>query len=655
MYSIPQTVFKATIGLLVNKGLKMEAAMPREGDVTDHKFRSFVINKIEQVECEFGEKEDLRRSISHFNEGVVQFFKAFDESQTKTREKHTFQVPYEESTIRTTPISEISISDDEDSIRPISERLVSSDEIPWPTVQRNLRPTLNEPGASIDEAFELLSIESSPSSETTLTTKEAFQVPYGPYVGDSPPVPRKRIWSKELVELAKLDDSERALSRARREFKEAYLQATEAFNNEDLKPSGSVQAMAIRVAATILTKVEYPEDALAPCMLYLEELHSTAAVQFSFAVELLTGLKKAFFHRLPKDFEHRTMISGVCHVNRVIYDLMQIVGKVNHLMTWPCVNTSSLKNLSKRSIDAFEEKVDPLRDSRVTNVLCELGMEHYCVTPWSFGQNGEEEHKLKDPRGVATSSEGCFFIADQGDRKVKVFDRRGKFNFSLNLPPVNDVRDVAIDRNDCLYVLVGLQNSSGNKATGVCVFEKSGRERRFLLRKSFIGWNLTVSDNNKVLVTSSNQTIDVYEPNGKPISSFGEGTLKTDAFGITSANDDRVMVLNKLHSDVQVFTEQGHHVFNFHVDGSYHTHDRYPKIAFHKASEHLVVAGIEKKTLRLDMLIYTKKGEFVRRIQYGKERIDCITGGTVTAEGRFAAVVRKIDSEGQVHSKILVV
>lgn len=686
MSSILPTVFKAAIGLLVNKGTAVEMGKLQERDVTDLKFRSFVVREINQAESEMRE-EDLRASISYFKEGVIHFFEVLDNGQTK--EKDAFEVPYVENT---TPHMLLKYGD---SILPISARSVSSDQTQWSFLQTAPRPTFEEP---IDEPFQLLSIESSPSSEPSPSTGKVFEVRCEE---DSPP--QLLVSTDKLLKPFELknprpismmpetpseetfremdyvkdrssspasidtEESEGAPSSAlldgKKAFKNAYLKATEAFSNEDLNLSGRIQAMTIRVAATILEKLEYPEDALAPCMLYLEELHCMPAVQVSFAREFMIGLKSKvpFPRKRFKETIHSRKLGGisepqivsstVCHVNRIAYDVLQTVRKVNLLMTWPCVNTKRL---------GVEEKVDPLRDSRVTSVLRELGMEYCCVVPWSFGQEGEDKHKLKDPRGIATSSDGEFIIADHGDRDVKVFDRSGKFKYSF-CPMVADdnteldIRDVAIDRNDCLYVLVRQRNSAGVKATVVCVFEKSGREHHFFLRKGFTGRNLTVDVNNKILVTSSSQKVEVYEPqHGQFIRSFGDETLK-NAFAITAANDGRVMVLNKFHSDIQVFNEEGDHVFNFNVDGSYHTHDRCPKIAFQQASEHLVLGGFEKKKLRLDMLIYTKKGEFVRRIQYGEEKIAYITGITVTLEGRFAAVVRQVDSGRQLHSKVLVV
>lgn len=308
-----------------------------------------------------------------------------------------------------------------------------------------------------------------------------------------------------------------------------------------------------------------------------------------------------------------------------MYDIVQTLARANLLMTWPCVNTK------RRRAFGVGEEVDPLRDSRVANVLRELKMEHFCVTPWSFGQMGKEENRLKDPRGIVTSTEGEFIIADRGDHNVKVFDRDGKFEHSFCpfLPMQEsmniEVRDLAIDRNDCLYVLVRVQDSAEALETRVCMLEKSEKRNlsrtSFLLRKGFSGCNLTVSDNKNVLVTDSRETIDVYEPNGQLIRSIAAGKPKPNVFVIAAANNGRVMVLNKHESHIQVFGEQGDLIYSVNVEGSYHTHDHYPRIAFHPPSEHLIVTGFEKKKFHLDMLIYTKIRSLCEESNTAKKRL----------------------------------
>ena len=90
-------------------------------------------------------------------------------------------------------------------------------------------------------------------------------------------------------------------------------------------------------------------------------------------------------------------------------------------------------------------------------------MEHCCITPWLFGQEGEEEHKRKEPRGIASNTRRQFLIADDKDKTVKVFDSNGKFNFRFN-PQTDDaerelhILDVATaGEDDKIFLLVILE------------------------------------------------------------------------------------------------------------------------------------------------------------------------------------------------------
>ena len=69
--------------------------------------------------------------------------------------------------------------------------------------------------------------------------------------------------------------------------------------------------------------------------------------------------------------------------------------------------------------------MDSVRDRRVAQVLSKQGMEHCCVTPWSFGQEGEKKDKLEDPWGIATNSSGQLIVGDSDE--VKMFDPNGHF------------------------------------------------------------------------------------------------------------------------------------------------------------------------------------------------------------------------------------
>ena len=130
-----------------------------------------------------------------------------------------------------------------------------------------------------------------------------------------------------MLKLTGLDASaNRKLSSAKERFKHAREKASEAFNNEALETPDRILAMQYRVMATILETVDNPEDAISPCRVCVEELNSLPAVKNGFAVKLKKGITQAARGLLGKK-NRKKIISSVCHVNRVIYDVMQAVGK----------------------------------------------------------------------------------------------------------------------------------------------------------------------------------------------------------------------------------------------------------------------------------------------------------------------------------------
>ena len=137
--------------------------------------------------------------------------------------------------------------------------------------------------------------------------------------------------------------------------------------------------------------------------------------------------------------------------------------------------------------------------------------------------------------------------------------------------------------------------------------------------------------------------VNEYETDGQFVRSFGEGILK-DAWDITAANDGRVMVMDRDDSCVHIFSEDGDHHNMFQLQ----TYYVYPIIAFHRASEHVVVAGAKYTTGLLNMEIYNKDGEFVNSTQIHEEGIRDVTGITVTTEGRIAVVTEYVNGNRKV-------
>ena len=426
---------------------------------------------------------------------------------------------------------------------------------------------------------------------------------------------------------------------AKKRFEMAREKATEASNNEGLKIFDWITAIRYRVMATVLESVVETvgatgdmslsslknalKNALPECEECLQKLHSLPAVQDNFKVELDKGVLNVR-GRYGKD-ERRKIISTVCQVNRAIYNATRAVGR--DTLVWPLV-------------DIGEEKVDLLRNERISKVLQKVNMEHCCLL-WSFGQEGEEKHKLKEPRGIATNTKGQFLVADDGDKTVKVFDSNGKFHFRFN-PQTDDayteldILDVATaGEDDRIYLLVRLKKPGAEEwEKEVQVFNKTGDlQHKFPVRRR--GWDdkLTVTSGKqrgKILLLARDD-VDIHEASGEFVCSFGGGVFK-DARDITATCDGRVMIVDHFDHSMYIFDVEGHHLGKFNTK---YEKDAYYRIACHPTSEHVVLADEERERGRLTLAVYTVNGEFVRRIQLDEE-VDYVIKITVTVEGPIA-------------------
>ena len=450
----------------------------------------------------------------------------------------------------------------------------------------------------------------------------------------------------EMRKLEEMDFNETVKNnflQAKKRFEMARKKATEASNNEGLKIFDWITAIRYRVMATVLESVVETvgatsdmslsslkialKNALPECEECLQKLLSLPAVQDNFKVELDKGVLNVR-GRYGKD-ERRKIISTVCQVNRAIYNATRAVGR--DTLVWPLV-------------DIGEEKVDhdPLRNERISKVLQKVNMEHCCLL-WSFGQEGKEEHKLMDPRGIATNTKGQFVIADYGDKTVKVFDSKGKFDFKFN-PQTDDthsklyILDVATAlEDDNIHLLVELKKPEAEKWAGereVQVFNKNADlQHKFPVRSGNWDDRLTVSrgkQSGKILLLTRH-VVDVHEPSGEFVCSFGKGVFK-DARDITATCDGRVMIVDHFDHSMYIFDVEGHHLGKFNTK---YEKDDYYRIACHPTSEHVVLAGEERERGRLTLAVYTVNGEFVRRIQLDEE-VDYVIKITVTVEGPIA-------------------
>ena len=428
----------------------------------------------------------------------------------------------------------------------------------------------------------------------------------------------------------------RKLADAKKRFESARERATDAFCNEALSPNDRILSMQYRVMATVLEKIDHPEDVLAPCKVCIEELNSLPVVQQSLREQLKTGFRavKSLFNKE----ERRKVISGVCLVNRVAFNVIRTLSAKELFPKWLMIDTG-------------EEKVDLLRDARVREILCKQGMENCSVLRIPFNYHEVVLEMLSD---IATNSSRQYILA-YIDLTIKVFDNSGKFVQGFRLPPLIDdsgkqlsiktwVVRLATDMNDDIYVLVNEESRMGSY--WIFKFNKTA-DQHHKFRVERIGFDfelceLSVSDSGKVLVLKGEQSkeywiVDVYETNGQLVCSFGQQILSYPC-DITTVSDGRVMVLQERGPEVvHIFSEQGDHLNKFCLQRSVFS----PKIVFHRESQQVALVDTDNILGKLYIEIYTKDGEFVRSISIhmGKS-FSSLQGIAVTTEGCIAVVTR---------------
>ncbi|KAK2550956.1 hypothetical protein P5673_028341 [Acropora cervicornis] len=408
------------------------------------------------------------------------------------------------------------------------------------------------------------------------------------------------------------NSSARALNAAKYTLKQAREKATEAFNNEALSTSDRILAMQYRIMATILEKLDCVPDALATCRLCLEELHSMPAVMKSLDIHLQQGFKSRF-----NKAEREDTIRSVCRMNRAIFHIAEIVEEDSDISLWPC-------------IDRGEDKVDPLRDVRVTQTIEKEDPQYFLLKTWPFFQVGEETMEVTGWL-ITKNSKGQFMIAatdGTGRVLIKLFDRHGNLLRSLRLKlPVTEsnayslrrIKGIASDRANNVFLLTRMPNAVGGFRKTVIVFDQYANfKREFDVNRDSFGSCIAVSDDGKVFVSSFGRNkggcVLVYSFNGVLLNSIDMMKLASirEITSIDSEGGKIVVLGNDFNAftppSVYQFSEQGNflsrYCYNVSLIGTGHI------CLLHK-TEHV----LELDFLKENLFLYNKDGMVVREIK----------------------------------------
>ena len=449
------------------------------------------------------------------------------------------------------------------------------------------------------------------------------------------------------ISLTEFDtEAKSSLSQGKDRFKMAREEATKAFNNEALDTLHRITAIRYRVMAAMFESVTESlavtkdlsslslqsalQSATPECHQSLQQLHSLPNVEKNFEVELRSGLFK--IRRLIRRNARRAIISAVCRVQRSVYDALE---------------ANFHDQIDFGTIKIGEQSINPLCNRKVAEVLKNVGLQHCCVE-WLLGHNGEEQHRLKYPKRIATNGSGDFLAVDGSDGTIKVFDSSGEFIYTIH-PQVNDtvtpysLSDIAADVNGNTYILVSLSEHETERRE-VQVFTKTEISTKF--RVNDLSSLLTVSHGRVFVKEERKDEIYVYKCDGRFIFSFGERLLQ-DVIDIAAGSDGQIFVLQE-NQFVRVFNKDGYHQEGFTVNrGEDHV---YSRLACHPRGEYIVFAGYQRETYRVKLAIHTNAGLFNRTVtldeQLGKECF--IYGTTVSNLGRVAVSVKNEDCKGKV-------
>lgn len=557
MSFIATAVFKATIGLLINKARDTVAEKLKEGDVTDEKLRSLIVREVDKINSKLDglARKDLLSSISAFKEGIAILFDVFDEANKRVRENAT-------------------------------------------------GPAAAAAAIAVESAEVCLQLSASAQARAVSLANKLTNLP--------------------LIDLN--ESTKELLSDAKERFKEARSKARDAFSNEALDTSDRIQAMMIRVMATILEKVDNPVNAITSCRVCLEELHTLPAVKKNFNIALEKGLKSWFGKG-----DRKEIVVAVCDINHAIFDISFMIGSDS--LIWP-------------TVDAGAENVHPLRDARVAEFY-QRHTQYIGSYPvrWSFGAD-----ILKSTTGICSNTKAHFIVGDSVDSNVKVFARDGRFLEALHFEGPTFIYDVTTDREDSVYVLCTSRQQSGRDQ--VCIFDKDSNTYRckFPVALESLDCLTVVEEESKGVCvlgmweeSDPNFAVNVHETDGtfsRNMFRFVEGG-GCKGRGITGCNDGRVMVLHQ--SQVYVFSRKGDFSHKFSVCNESNRLKKVQPGAIHWASEHVIIASkrgaspFATPTRHFDVSIYKDDGSLVQHFPVrSSDKYDFISGITMNNHGRIA-------------------
>lgn len=278
MSAIITAVFKATIGLIVDKGRDAAAEKMKKGDVTDQKLHSLIVRDLKEIHNKLNalSQKDLKAAVDFVETGLECLNHAVDTMNSAN------------VSLKAAKVSE---RNEDDECKEIT------------------LPSDTEPEKAIVLADGIRNMQLNNLDETT----------------------------KSLLSKAK-KNFELAVVYTTHAFNNEGLSTFDRITAIRFRVMAAMLQSASETARTTGDLKSTLQKALPDCEQCLKKLNSLPAVQNSFKSELDTGFLniRGWFSR----DERMQVISTVCQLNRTVYDAMQTAGKAIdvHVLKWPYVD-----------------------------------------------------------------------------------------------------------------------------------------------------------------------------------------------------------------------------------------------------------------------------------------------------------------------------
>ncbi len=194
-----------------------------------------------------------------------------------------------------------------------------------------------------------------------------------------------------------------------------------------------------------------------------------------------------------------------------------------------------------------------------------------------IGEEGSADGQMLHPTSVAIAPNSNIYVADMGNKRIQVFNKKGKFITQFKVGAAKSTTyDIAINpaNQEVLCTKVAPDQHGNMTADSVRFFGLGGEKlRQFLCKGMSNGLFITVNSKSKIIVTDASENcIFIFSKDGSLLKKFGGPGNKPGHFNFPAAvcvgKNDEIFISDTKNHRVQVFSHEGIFTHQFGCQGN---------------------------------------------------------------------------------------